>query len=89
MRQATAGSYPETTLINGTGQVRDRAAISTSFPWANLFVLCVLCEIGFYFIAKSSPLPVGQGEGRLSYGVLINALKGERRIVSLMPPFLS
>lgn len=38
--------------------------------------VCVRAK-GFYFIAKSSPLPVTEGEAHLTYGVMINVIKGE------------
>ena len=33
---------------------------------------------GFYFIATSSPLPVSEGEAHLTYGIMSDALKGEK-----------
>ena len=33
---------------------------------------------GFYFIAKSSPLPVSEGEAHLTYGIMKSVLQGER-----------
>ena len=32
---------------------------------------------GFYFIAKSSPLKLPEGEAHLTYGIMNDALKGE------------
>ena len=35
------------------------------------------CVEGFYFIAKSSPLPPVEGIPHLTYGMMNDALKGE------------
>ena len=32
---------------------------------------------GFYFIAKSSPLPVSEGEAHLTYGIMSDVLRGK------------
>lgn len=32
---------------------------------------------GFYFIAKSSPLPVSEGEAHLTYGIMSDILRGK------------
>ena len=64
----------------GSGLFLRLAALSPMFflffcVWAN--GVCAKKKKGFYFIAKSSPLPIGEGEGRLSYGVMVNVLRGE------------
>ena len=73
------------TLSDGIGQVRDSLETTAVFPFRKAFLLfrgligvfCV-CEIGFYFIAKSSPLPVAEEEAaHLTYGVMMDVLKGK------------
>lgn len=41
---------------------------------------------GFYFISKSSPLPVSAGEAHLTYGIMKDALKGFFDIMYLGAP---
>lgn len=55
-----------------------------SFPWANWCVFC-LCNKGFYFIAKSPPLP---GEDHLTYSVMMNVLKGKTDCSAPYVPFI-
>lgn len=42
---------------------------------------------GFYFIAKSSPLAVMEGEAHLTYGMMENVLKGESFPCIFSPDF--
>lgn len=50
---------------------------SSSSRTLNLTLVADRRMQGFYFIAKSSPLPVPGGEAHLTYGIIRDALKGE------------
>ena len=65
-----AGFCPQMILIGGIGPVRKVEL------W--MFNLVADWRVqGFYFIAKSSPITVMEGEAHLTYGMMEDVLKGE------------